>query len=353
MGQSHHLWWRIPFKAATPYSKLPVHWTEVNWTAEGVEGRLFISVRMQRPSRQFFRTDVPANRLSIYGAVADLCKKFQTRVGLDKTHIVEEQSESMVAATDLYDLQNSPANELKRRDPVHNYRQRMQNLSDEAQLIKLSTDAGFVKTVGLGQFFMTRDTEAFSVVGHIGCREYSLPRDNLSSEPKGWIRKGTKIGPVLEVKINYHQGQPGVEIRIGSLSGDNSQSWVRISNGLNEFVRDLTEKSRIPDEEKNDSARTGQPGSQELRIEPRSQKETDRPSAKAKLEPKSKPIRQPSLEHISILEQRWLDVELDPNKVNYSQSWRFEEDDYIASTWTGYSSRRRRGNWILATEEGQ
>ena len=93
---------------------------------------------------------------------------------LNKTYVVEEQSELMVAPTDLYGNQKFPANELERGDPVHSHQQRLQNLSDEAQLIKLSTDAGFVKAVALGQFSMTRDAEEFVVGDHIGCREYTL-----------------------------------------------------------------------------------------------------------------------------------------------------------------------------------
>ena len=130
---------------------------------------------------------------------------------------------------------------------------------------------------------MTRDAEEFSVGG----REYTVPRNDLSSKPKGWIREGSKIGPVLDADTNCHQGKPGI---------------------------DLTEKSRIPDEEENDSARMGQPGSQELRIEPRSRKETDRPSAKAKLEPSLRSIQQSSLEQIQIPERRWLDVKPDLHK---------------------------------------
>ena len=53
---------------------------------------------------------------------------------------------------------------------------------------------------------MTRDAEEFSVGGHIGCREYTLFRDNVYSIPKGWIRRGTKIGLVLEMTTNDHQG---------------------------------------------------------------------------------------------------------------------------------------------------
>ena len=65
-----------------------------------------------------------------------------------------------------------------------------------------------------------------------------MPRDEKSSDPKGWIRGNTKIGPVLEVTTSYLQGFYGVEIRIESANKDNSHSWVRISHGLNKLVTD-------------------------------------------------------------------------------------------------------------------
>ena len=96
----------------------------------------------------------------------------------------------------------------------------------------------FVRTVAPGQFFMTREAEEFSTFdGLFGCR-----RGDGSSTLRGWIRASTKFGPVLEVVTNYHQGKPGIEIRIESLSGDGSHSWIRIFNGLNKVVRGLTEK---------------------------------------------------------------------------------------------------------------
>ena len=71
----------------------------------------------------------------------------------------------------------------------------MQNPWNEEQLIKLCTDAGFVKTVAPGQYSMTKDAEEFSEFdGHVGCREYTLLRDDESSTPRGWIRGNTKIG---------------------------------------------------------------------------------------------------------------------------------------------------------------
>ena len=88
-----------------------------------------------------------------------------------------------MTSTDKYDIQKFPTSDLQRCDPVHSFQQRVQNLSDEAQL-KLSTDAGFVKIVALGQFFMTRDAEEFSVGDHVGYREYTPPRDNFSPYQK-------------------------------------------------------------------------------------------------------------------------------------------------------------------------
>ena len=66
-----------------------------------------------------------------------------------------------------------------------------------------------------------------------------MPRDESLSEPKGWIRGNTKIGPVLEVTTCCLQGKYGVEIRIDSMNKDNSHSWVRISHGLNKLVTNL------------------------------------------------------------------------------------------------------------------
>ena len=46
------------------------------------------------------------------------------------------------------------------------------------------------------------------------CREYTSPRSEESCYVRGWIRGNTKIGPVLGVKVCYHQGRYGVEIMI-------------------------------------------------------------------------------------------------------------------------------------------
>ena len=96
---------------------------------------------------------------------------------------------------------------------------------------------------------MTKDTEEFSqFTDSMACREYTLPSDEDTSEPKGWIRRNTKIVPVLEVllvplKVNM------VEIMIKSVNKDNSHSWVRISHGLNKLVTNLNNKEQDDNEQ--------------------------------------------------------------------------------------------------------
>ena len=97
-------------------------------------------------------------------------------------------------------------------------------------------DAGFVHVVEVGQYFMAKDNEEqFFAKAR---REYTLPRDDGSSQPRGWIQGNSRIGRVLEVTTSNVYGKHGIEVRILSLSKDNCQSWVRISHGSNKFVID-------------------------------------------------------------------------------------------------------------------
>ena len=126
------------------------------------------------------------------------------------------------------------------------------------------------------------------------------------------VRKLVLCGKRRPITIKESQGlkldlSPHLEI---------FQSWVRISNGLNKFVKNLTEKSRILGQEETDSASTGQPSSQELRIVPYSQKETDKPSARAKLKPTSSSLQPPSLEQIPIHKRKWIDIEPTPERYS-------------------------------------
>ena len=130
---------------------------------------------------------------------------------------------------------------------LQKYKERVERLSEQDRLIKICSDAGFLKTVEVGQYFMTKDTEEFSQFAEpVTCREYTLP----------WIRGNTKIGPVLEVTTGYLQGKYGVEIRTESVNKDNSHSWVRISFGLNKLVTDLIDNEYDDNEQETSETKT-------------------------------------------------------------------------------------------------
>ena len=127
------------------------------------------------------------------------------------------------------------------------------------------------------------------------CREYILPRDDKSTDPKGWIQGNTKIGPVLEVTTSYLQGKYGVEIRIESVNNDNSHSWVRISHGLNKLVTDLIDKKYDDNEQETSTTKT-----EVFAFASRS---------KAKAKPRRPSTTCSSSRTIPILEIIWIDIE--------------------------------------------
>ena len=87
---------------------------------------------------------------------------------------------------------------------------------------------------------MTKDTGDLTQFNTVACREYTLPTEDESSQPKGWIQGNTKIGPVLEVSPSYLHCKHGIEIRIWSVKGDNTLSWIRICHGSNKIVQNLS-----------------------------------------------------------------------------------------------------------------
>ena len=140
-------------------------------------------------------------------------------------------------------LTDDPAQQEE--DLLQRYQERIEKLSQQDRVSKICTDAGFLTTVEVGQYFMTKDTEEFSqFTDSVARRTYTSPRDEILSDPKGWIRVNTKIGPVLEVTTSYLQGKYGVEIRIESVNKDHSHSWVSISHGLNKLVTNLNKKEQ-------------------------------------------------------------------------------------------------------------
>ena len=79
-------------------------------------------------------------------------------------------------------LTDDPAQE---EDLLQRYTERIEKLSQQDRVSKFCTDAGFLTTVEVGQYFMTTDTEEFSqFTDSVACRECILPRDeSLKLQP--------------------------------------------------------------------------------------------------------------------------------------------------------------------------
>ena len=155
---------------------------------------------------------------------------------------------------------------------------------------------------------MTKNIGNLTQYRSVACREYTLPRDDPTSEAKGWIQGNTKIGPVLEVTTSCQYGKHGVEIRIWSLSEDNTQSWVRISHGSN--------KLRIDSNISNTESPADLPEEQASQLKVKNF--AARPKAKAK------PQRKESVDLPSIIpmnEGKWIDIE--PGNSSLSLRTRF------------------------------
>ena len=244
-----------------------------------------------------FRTHISVNQLSIYGAVSDVCEKYsscQTRTG---RLVVAGQSDPLFEPEDLLVTTPKPSIEIPAQEILlQKYKERVEKLPQPDRLIKICIDAGFLKTVEVGQYFMTKHTDEFLQFAEpVTCREYTLPRDEKSTDPKGWIRGNTKIGLVLEVSTSFLQGVLGVEIRIESVNKDNSHSWVRISHGFNKLVTDLIDKEYHGNEQETSTTKT-----KVFAFASR---------YKAKAKPRRPSTACSSSRTIHILDRKWIDIE--------------------------------------------
>ena len=241
-----------------------------------------------------FRIIVSAYQLSLYGAVANMCEECES------LHDRSGQPDKVMG-------QSIVLSEIKAEVPLDNdnpshqnlllkqYEERIERLSQEDKVSKFCMDAGFISVVEIGQYFMTKDNgeQLFAKA----CREYTLPRSDGSSQPKGWIQGNTKIGPVLEITTSCLYGKYGVEIRIWSLSKDNTQSWDRISHGSNKFVIDSN----------NNDAEVPEDLSEERALQLKVKDFACRSKAKAKPQRREPAVDSPSIFQMN--ERKWIDIE--------------------------------------------
>ena len=274
------------FRATTPLSRCKLR-------SKG-HGKLSIHFAAdQETIETIFRIIVFANQLSLYGAVANMCEEFeslhdrsgQPGVVMGQSIVLSEIKAEVPLENDDPSYQNFP---------LQRYEERIKSLSHTDRVSKSCMDAGFLSVVEIEQYFMTKDNgEQFYAKA---CREYTLPRSDGSSQPKGWIQGNTKIGPVLEVTTSWLYGKHGVEIRIWSLSEDNTQSWVRISHGSNKFVIDSNNNTESPEDLPEEQA-------SQLKVKDFAAR------SKAKAKPQTREPVDYSLSIIPMNERKWIDIE--------------------------------------------
>ena len=241
-----------------------------------------------------YRIILSVNQLRVYGAVAAICEEFEDHQ--DRTgQLVILVGQSIVLG------------EVKAETPVHDedprndqiiwqqYIQQVESLSPENRVSKFCKEAGFMRVVEVGQYFVTKDTGDFRQFKSVACREYTLPRDDQASQPKGWIQGNMRIGLVLEVTTSFQHFKYGLEIRINSVNQDDSHSWVRISSGTVKYVidsiEDNTENPSDPQEE--ESLQTS----------------TNVVAARSKANAKPQPRELAGTTTIPLRETRWIDIE--------------------------------------------
>ena len=227
------------FRATTPLSrgilkskghgKLSIHFAADELTIETI-----------------FRIIISVNQLTVYGAVAAVCEEFENHQdGSGERAILMGQSIVLGEIKAEFLLQNE--NPVNHQILWQQYIERIESLSPESKVSRFCMEAGFMRIVEVGQYFMTNDIGDFRQFRSVACREYTLPRDDPASRPNGWIQGNMRIGPVLEVTTSLKNFKYGIEIRIESVNQDNSHSWVRISYGTVKYVIDsIQDNTEIP-----------------------------------------------------------------------------------------------------------
>ena len=144
---------------------------------------------------------------------------------------------------------------------------------------------------------MTKDTGSSSQFRSVACREYTLPRDDPTSQAKGWIQGNMRNGPVFQ-HFKY-----GIEIRSWSVNQDNSQSWSEFPFGTVKYAIDsFQDNTEIPADPQQEQV-------------PQTSIKVVAARSKAKAKPQPR-VLVGTTATIPIHERRWIDIE--PSEQNHA-----------------------------------
>ena len=131
-----------------------------------------------------FRAITSVNLLSLYGAVAELCEEYES-YHPGRPVVGERSSSSLVPNVINTNVLLNNDDHAHKDLLLQRYGERIEKLSQQDRLSKFCMDAGFLNVVEIGQYFMTKDTAEFSqFTDAVACREYTLPKDEDSSDPR-------------------------------------------------------------------------------------------------------------------------------------------------------------------------
>ena len=94
-----------------------------------------------------------------------------------------EQSDPFFAPADLLIMTPTSSVEIPAQENLlQKHKERVEKLPKPDQLIKVCIDAGFLKKVGVVQYFMTKHADEFLQFAEpVARREYFVPRDEKSA----------------------------------------------------------------------------------------------------------------------------------------------------------------------------
>ena len=272
-----------------------LHCPEVFSRAKDMENCRYTSLQIIQQLKQFFASKfLPISSVSTE----------QWRLYVKNLRIIKMDRENLMFLMD----QTIVLGEIKAEIPLQNenslnhqilwqqYIERIESLSPESKVSRFCKEAGFMRVVEVGQYFVTKDTGNLRQFRSVACREYTLPRDDPASQAKGWIQGNMRIGPVLEVTTSFQNFKYGIEIRIWSVNQDNSQSWVRISYGTNKYVIDSNQNNtEIPADPHED-----QVSQTSIKVVAARSKTKAKPQQR-------EPVDTPTI--IPMHERKWIDIE--------------------------------------------
>ena len=103
-----------------------------------------------------FRKIFSVNQLSIYGAVSDLCDECKSCHVRTLGPVLVGQSDPLFVPISVMKTPTPLTDDPTQEDLLQKYQERVDKLSQQNRVIKFCTDAGFLTTVAVGQYFMTK-----------------------------------------------------------------------------------------------------------------------------------------------------------------------------------------------------